>query len=309
MSQKPLISVIMPVYNRSAYVAEAIESILAQTYNHFELLIIDDCSTDNSWDIISGYRKRYTLIIKAFRLKKNLGGGGSGAINFGFKKSSGQFIALMDSDDISHPDRLEKQIQYLLKHPLTIMVGSQVNVINHTGTIIGNKKLPLNHRQIYKQFSIIHPMVPPSCLIRKSLLPTSKRFYEIRFGLDDDYYNSFKFLNCGKFANLKDCFLDYRVHFDNCSFRHLKKNFFNTLKIRLIAIKELRYRPSFTSLLLILPQILIAFLVPEKLISPLYMLARGNYSLGHIKSQINKKVSRNYLKYTDISPSSLVSQN
>jgi len=208
MSKKPLISVIMPVYNRSAYVAQAIESILSQTYNHFELLIIDDCSTDKSWNIIARYQKRHPFLIKAFRLKKNLGGGGSGAINFGFKKSSGQFIALMDSDDISHPKRLEKQIQYLINYPSTIMVGSQVNIINHSGTIIGRKKLPLNHQQIYKQFSIIHPMVPPSCLIRKKLLPTTKQLYKIRFGLDDDYYNSFKFLNCGKFANLQDYLLD-----------------------------------------------------------------------------------------------------
>jgi len=259
-------------------------------------LIVDDHSTDNSWSIIKNYQKHYPLLIKAFRLKKNLGGGGSKAINFGFKKTKAKFIALMDSDDISHPQRLEKQIHYLLKHPSVIILGSQVNIINHAGTLTGKKKLPLNHKQIYKQFSIIHPIVPPSCIIRKNLLPTAKKLYQIRFGLDDDYYNSFRLLNYGKFANLKEYLLDYRIHSNNCSFHHLKKNFFNTLKIRFIAVKQLHYRPPLQSFFLIPAQILTALLIPEKFIFTFYMLVRNNYSLNYLTQQIFKKINYNSLK-------------
>ncbi len=114
-NQNPLVSVIMPVYNAGNFLMEAIESILNQTYQNFEFIIVDDASTDNSWKIIQKYAKKYPKKIKAFQLKKTLNRGGDACANFALKKAKGKYIARMDADDIAHPKRLEKEVDFLEK--------------------------------------------------------------------------------------------------------------------------------------------------------------------------------------------------
>ena len=150
--QTPLVSVIMPVYNADGYLVEAIESILNQTYQNFELIIVDDASTDNTEQMISQFKKQNSKKIKAIRLKKNLNKGGDACANLAFQKAKGQFIARMDADDIAHPKRLEKQLKFLLKNPDIFMVGSQAWVINKKGEIIGEKKVPLTSKEIYQNY-------------------------------------------------------------------------------------------------------------------------------------------------------------
>lgn len=139
----PLVSIIMPVYNAGLFLVEAIESIINQTYENWELIIIDDASTDNSWKIIKRFKNQYPKKIKVIRLKKNLNKGGDVCANIGFQKAKGRFIARMDSDDISHSNRLEKQVKFLLNNPDIFMLGSQAWVIDKNGEIIGEKNLPL----------------------------------------------------------------------------------------------------------------------------------------------------------------------
>lgn len=105
-----LISIITPCYNSADYIAETIESIQAQTYSNWELLITDDCSTDNTVDIIQQYTKTDNRI-KLFRLDKNSGGGV--ARNNSIKQANGRYIAFCDSDDKWHPSKLEKQISFM----------------------------------------------------------------------------------------------------------------------------------------------------------------------------------------------------
>lgn len=107
-----LVSIITPSYNSSAYIEETIRSILLQTYPYWELLITDDCSTDNSMEIIKGYVSRDSRI-KLFQLEKNSGAGV--ARNFSIKEAGGRFIAFCDSDDRWMPDKLEKQVAFMLE--------------------------------------------------------------------------------------------------------------------------------------------------------------------------------------------------
>jgi len=97
----------MPVYNNEKYVAEAIESILNQSYANFEFIIIDDCSTDKSWQIIKGFAKRDNRI-RCYRNEKNLGC--TKSLNRALKLAKGEIIARMDSDDYCDKKRLEKQL-------------------------------------------------------------------------------------------------------------------------------------------------------------------------------------------------------
>src|SRR5438270_280343 len=109
----PKISVIMPAYNAQKYISQAIESILNQTFKDFELIIIDDASQDNTAKIIGDFARKDNRIIY-LRNKENLKL--SKALNLGIKKAQGKYIARMDADDISLPDRLDKQFSFMEKH-------------------------------------------------------------------------------------------------------------------------------------------------------------------------------------------------
>ena len=169
-NRKPLVSVIMPVYNAGEFLVEAIESILDQNYRNYEFIIVDDGSTDNSWNIIKVIKEKYPKKIKIFRLKKQTNFAGNGAVNYGLKHTKGEFIVRMDADDISMPDRLEKQVDFMLKNPNLILLGTQAKVINKKGKIIGDKNVPLTHKEIYDKYGVVHPVIHPSCMFRRSLL-------------------------------------------------------------------------------------------------------------------------------------------
>ena len=118
--KSPLISVLMPVYNSEKYVAEAIESILCQTYKDFEFIIINDASTDSSLKIIAKYAKQDKRI-KLINNKKNVKI--SASLNKGLSIAKGKYIARMDSDDISLPSRFELQTKFLADNPAVGIVG------------------------------------------------------------------------------------------------------------------------------------------------------------------------------------------
>ena len=113
MEKNPLISVVMSVYNAETYLSHAIESVLNQTYDNFEFIIIEDCSTDNSKEILQNYAivdSRIKIIYK----EKNKGTlGFIENLNFGIENARGKYIARMDADDICHRERFEKQVSFL----------------------------------------------------------------------------------------------------------------------------------------------------------------------------------------------------
>lgn len=108
----PLVSVLMPVYNTAPYLQEAIESMLVQTFTDFELIILDDCSPDNAEEVLDRYND--SRIVR-YRGEQNQGL--ASVLNVGLNMSRSKYIARMDSDDISLPDRLKVQIEYLERHP------------------------------------------------------------------------------------------------------------------------------------------------------------------------------------------------
>ncbi|MCX6810607.1 MAG: glycosyltransferase [Candidatus Berkelbacteria bacterium] len=127
---EPKISVLMPVYNAEKYLAETINSVLNQSYLNFEFIIVNDCSTDSSLEIIRKYQKNDQRI-KVVSLAKNIGV--AGALNAGLKICSGKFVARVDADDPCKNDRFEKQLKYLKKHPRVFLVASNVTKINQSG--------------------------------------------------------------------------------------------------------------------------------------------------------------------------------
>ena len=122
---KPVISVLMPVYNAAKYLPEAIESILQQTLPEFEFLIIDDGSTDESAEIVRSYKDPRICFVQN---EKNLGI--TATLNKGIQLASFELIARMDADDISYPERLEKQYQYFQTHPDCVLLSNAVRYVS-----------------------------------------------------------------------------------------------------------------------------------------------------------------------------------
>ena len=135
MDSVPRISVVVITYNFGRYVAECLESILSQTLKPFEIVVCDDHSTDESWDIISRYSRRYPDLIKAYQHKKNMGVFYNGT--FGAKQYTGDFVSMMDGDDRWLPEKLEREWQALRKTPGAQIAYSNVITIDAQGRKTG----------------------------------------------------------------------------------------------------------------------------------------------------------------------------
>jgi glycosyltransferase involved in cell wall biosynthesis len=147
-----LISIITPTYNSSQFIRETIDSIINQTYAYWELLITDDCSTDDTWNILNEYIKKDNRI-KIFRLDKNSGAGISR--NHSIEKASGRYIAFCDSDDVWIPEKLEKQISFMQQNKLAFTY-SAYQKITETGELKGviNPPLEISYTDLLKTCSI-----------------------------------------------------------------------------------------------------------------------------------------------------------
>jgi glycosyltransferase involved in cell wall biosynthesis len=210
----PKISVLLPVYNCELYIIEAIDSILNQTFTDFELLIIDDASTDNTVSIIKSYTdSRIILTQKPINL------GYTDSLNYGLKIAKGEYIARMDGDDISMPNRFEKQIAFLDKNQDVVLCGANY-------TIIGSDKctqLPNKNDEIQIQFIRNNCIAHPVVMFRNSVFKENAIFYDVTKEPAEDFDLWVRLLNYGKLHNLPDTLLMYRVHQNQVSNLQSKK--------------------------------------------------------------------------------------
>ncbi|WKV13427.1 glycosyltransferase family 2 protein [Marivirga harenae] len=162
---KPLVSIIMPAYNAEEYIHQAIESIVNQTYDHWELLICDDGSTDKTCKVISDFSdKRIQLVAKT----KNTGAFISK--NLLISKANGSYITFLDADDIMSPSRIELQLKAFSRNAKLGMVGCQMGYINKNGRIIRHSNRPLNYEDIIKDIYSNNVIGGSTMFIKKSVL-------------------------------------------------------------------------------------------------------------------------------------------
>ena len=138
--KQPLVSVIMGIYNTAKSLPDSIESILNQTYKNWELIMCDDCSTDNTFEVANFYAEKYSNI-KVIKNEKNMRLAYS--LNQCLKEAKGEYIARMDADDISMPFRFEKQVEFLNDNPEFMCVGSTIIPFDENG----EKKRKKNKRK------------------------------------------------------------------------------------------------------------------------------------------------------------------
>lgn len=204
----PLISVIMPVYNGAEYLPESIESILKQSFIDFEFLIIDDGSTDNTFEII----KKYANLdhrIQAIHNKNNIGIASS--LNIGLARSKAPLIARMDADDISTTDRLEKQWNFLKNNPEIDVIGSYYRIYEFLWRIV---KTPSNHENILSRLLFDTSFFHPTVMFRKHTVLESTNGYRIETTPAEDYDLWCRLAEDKNiiFSNIKETLLRYRIH-------------------------------------------------------------------------------------------------
>ena len=180
----PLISVIMPVYNGEKFLKEAVESIFGQTLADFELIAIDDGSTDGSRAILEEYSHRDKRMIFS-TLPKNQGV--AVASNQGLKKARGKYIARMDADDISLPERFEKQAAFLEAHTEIDIIGSASSLIDDRGHKIGLLSAPLDDLAIRWKGCFSSPLIPATIMFRRSVIVEHDLNYRGPYGASRRY--------------------------------------------------------------------------------------------------------------------------
>ncbi len=163
---EPTVSVVMMAYNAERFARQAIESILNQTYTDFELLIIDDGSTDGSPGIFREYARRDARV-RIHTQPRNLGI--ANARNMGLQLARGKYMAVMDADDVSLPERLARQVAYLDAYPEIGVLGAGAWLIDENGQRQGGFDYPLSHNLVYWSLCFYDPIINPVVMLRTEL--------------------------------------------------------------------------------------------------------------------------------------------
>ena len=162
-SATPKVSVLMTCYNAASTIEESVRSVLAQTFVDFELVLVDNCSTDDSMSIV---RKLADQRIRIVALDKNYGR--TAALNIAFNNARGRYIAILDADDTSTADRLRLQVDCLDQNSELVLVASWYRNIDASGTLINEVKTPTAHSEIIQRLAFENPIVNSSTMFRLS---------------------------------------------------------------------------------------------------------------------------------------------
>ena len=204
----PTVSVLMPVYNAEPYLAEAVESILGQTFADFELLIVDDGSTDRS----RGMLERYAARDGRIRLRSRPNTGYTVALNELLDMAGAELLARMDADDVALPQRLARQVDYLGAHRDVVCVGTAVHFIDAAGRFLREGHPGMDHEEIqHRALAGDCPLNHPSVMMRRAAVQ-SVGGYHPEFQPAEDLDLWLRLGEVGRLTNLPEVLLRYRQH-------------------------------------------------------------------------------------------------
>lgn len=206
LEKKPLVSVIMAVHQKHAYLEDAINSILFQSYQNLEFIIVANACPKELEDFLFSFKdSRIRIFITPIgQLSFNL--------NYGICFAQGEYIARMDSDDLSKVDRLEKQLEYFLKNQLLDVLGTQAQFINGNGVKSGITKLPLENENIRRQMFLKTSIYHPTVMYKKSTILKFKGYLGGLFCEDLGLWARMARDQNVVFGNLAETLLEYRIH-------------------------------------------------------------------------------------------------
>jgi len=258
---KPKISVVMPVHNNEQFIKEAITSILKQSYSNFELIIVDDGSTDKSNKIIASFSDKR---IKIIRNKQNLGL--TRSINIALKEATGNFLARMDGDDVSYPERFELQLKAFRERKDLFLVGAQADLIKENGEKIKTTNMPTDYESLRKVVIRYNPFIHPTLMFRRLLLEEIG-FYNENFRYAQDYDFILRALKNHRCQNLDQPLLALRLTTRSTSLARHRQQQLTALLIRLRAVFKYHY-PWYNLFFLIKP--LVSVFIPISLKKAFY---------------------------------------
>lgn len=245
----PAVSVVMTTYNAPQFLNESIESVINQTFSDFEFIIVDDGSTENNCDIIRSYGDPRIVLIEN---EHNF----IGSLNRGFKTAKGKYIARMDADDRMHPERLEKQYNYMEEHPEIGVCGSWFQGFGSNDSVY---RLTGDEKALLIQMLSGNAMCHPSTFIRKSVLEklpgsTRSEYYRPDYIYAEDYKLWCELATEGvRFTNIQEILLFYRFSDNQVTKHHADEMYRKTRQIQLeyfgaVTARIVREEPAFFEL-------------------------------------------------------------
>lgn len=223
---KKTISVILPAYNAEKYIEESIESILKQTFNDFELIVINDGSTDQTKEKILSFTDKR---IRYIENKKNLGL--IDTLNKGLFFSNGVYIARMDADDLCKENRFEKQIDFFLKDRDVDILGTNIHLLNSESYIKYKLTNEENRIELLLQPVVAHPSV----MMKKESIQKHRLFYDKAADCAEDYKLWIDATLCGlSIKNIGEYLLDYRIHTNQISTKYRQQQIEISNYIRIV---------------------------------------------------------------------------
>jgi glycosyltransferase involved in cell wall biosynthesis len=268
----PLISVVMPAYNAQKYISPAIKSILDQTFSKFELIIIDDSSTDNTRAIIQSFSKKDSRI----KLLTNSSSHNIATIlNMGIDAAQSNIIARMDADDIALPNRLELQYKLIHKSKKIAVVGANIIIIDTSGKEIATRKYPQSSKELKRCLFRYSPFAHPVVCFRKDMFEEVGR-YNPKYSPTEDLDLWFRLGKKYRFDSVPDFLLQYRVYEKSSSHKIIKELEKLVFEIRIQAITKHGYRPSVYDVSYNVLQFITLWVTPAKLRIALYNTLRNN---------------------------------
>lgn len=199
----PLISIVLAVYNGEKYIRQTIESLLNQSYENFELIIVVNCTNDNTLDILRSFDDARLHIYETNICQLNFN------LNFALSKSKGEFIARIDADDIATSQRLEKQVKLMEKYDV---VGSNLELIDENSTAIGTQFVPEHNEKIRSKIFYTNTIAHPSVMYKKELILKHSGYLGGKMSEDYDLWLRLMRDKSVRFYNIQENLTRYRIH-------------------------------------------------------------------------------------------------
>lgn len=253
------ISVLIPSFNVANYVEEAVESILKQSFQEFEIVIVDDCSTDNTWAILQKYANHQKI-----RLYKNdFNIGISRTRNKLISLSNSKYIVWQDSDDVSYTYRLEHQFKYMEENPEVGISAGYLEFFDETGTL-SIREYPTDDKELRKMIFKFSPVPQPAAIIRRECFKAVGYFPEAS-PVAEDLAMSFQIGTKYKFGNLPEVLIKYRQTPTNVTHTKLRIMEMYSVFLRYLYFKNPSYRSTISDKLFNMTQYFLIFLIPTKM--------------------------------------------
>jgi glycosyltransferase involved in cell wall biosynthesis len=201
------VSVVMPAYNASEYIRQAIASVIAQTHQAWELMVVDDGSTDDTAALVEEIALRDARVRL---LRQTSNSGVAAAANAGVENSRHELIARLDADDISEPRRLEAQVTLFSRNQHLVVGGTAARLIDSTGAPLGTFRPPADDNAIRRYFVRDNPFVHSSVMFRKAAFDSVGGYGPLR--ILEDYDLWLRLAKVGEVTNLEDILVHHRVH-------------------------------------------------------------------------------------------------